>query len=82
MAELRLGEADFLRRFLEDPTGRLTLRTFFVSRANYHRGRAVEYLTNYEQANAMEQAFFANCYERGFTELESFCKEQMAKAEA
>ena len=82
MAQLSLTEAGVLKQILEDHSARIALKAFFLHRHAYHTGRAIESLTAYDQQTAMEQAFFANCYERGFSELEAFCKEQIAKAEA
>ena len=82
MADLRLNEAAFLQQILEDHGGRIALKAFFANRAAYHTGRAVSYLTSYDEKSAMEHAFFANCYGHGFSELEQFCKEQLSKAEA
>ncbi len=82
MAELRLQEAAVLKQFLEDHDGRIALKAFFHHQAAYHTGRAVQYLTSYDQKEAMENAFFANAYERGFSELEQFCAEQLSKASA
>jgi hypothetical protein len=81
MADLRLSEAGILRQFLDDHSGRIALKAFFANRAAYHTGRAVSYLTSYDEKNAMEHAFFANCFSQGFSDLEQFCKEQLAKAE-
>lgn len=82
MADLRLNEAALLKQALEDHGLRIALKAFFVNRAAYHTGRAVSYLTSYDEKAAMEHAFFANCFTQGFSELEQFCKEQLAKAEA
>lgn len=82
MAEIRLQEAAVLKQFLEDYDGRIALKAFFANRAAYHTGRAVSYLTSYNEKDAMEHAFFANCYSQGYSDLEQFCKEQLAKAEA
>jgi hypothetical protein len=82
MAELRLQEAAVLKQFLEDYDGRIALKAFFHHMAAQYTGKAVSYLTSYSQQDALENAFFANCYERGFAELEQFCKEQLTKAEA
>ena len=82
MAELRLDEVAFLKNLLEDHTARIALKAFFVHQAAFHTGRAVSYLTSYEEKSAMEHAFFANAYEQGFSALESFCAEQLKKASA
>lgn len=82
MAELRLTEAAVLRQFLEDHDGRIALKAFFQHQAAYHTGKAVQYLTAYQEKEALENAFFANAYERGFNELEQFCAEQLKQASA
>jgi hypothetical protein len=82
MADLRLSEAVVLQRFLEDYDGRIALKAFFHHMSAYHTGNAVSYLTSYDERNAMEHAFYANAFVRAFGDLEQFCKEQLAKAEA
>lgn len=82
MADLRLNEVSYLKQFLEDYSGKIALKAFFANRAAYHTGKAVSYLTSYDEKSAMEHAFFANAYAQGFNELEQFCKEQLMQAEA
>ena len=82
MAELRLQEAAVLKQFLEDYDGRIALKAFFHHVAADNTGKAISYLTSYDEKAAMEHAFVANWLARGFNELEQFCKEQLAKAEA
>lgn len=71
-----------LKQFIDSYEGRIVLKAFFAHQASYHTGRAVSYLTSYDQKEAMEHAFFANCYGQAFSDLEQFCAEQLAKAEA
>ena len=80
MADLRLSEAALLKQMLEDHGMRTVLKAFFANRASYHTGHAVSYLTSYDEKNAMEHAFFANCFTQGFNDLEQFCNEQLKKA--
>ena len=82
MAELRLNEVAVLKEILEDHTARIVLKAFFAHQSAFHTGRAEAYLTSYEEKSAMEHAFFANAYEQGFSALESFCAEQLKKAQA
>lgn len=81
MADLNLNEVAFLKeKILEDPVGRIVLKAFFAHQAAVNNGRAVSYLTSYQQQEALEHAFFANCYARAFSALEDFCRDQLRSA--
>lgn len=82
MADLRLNEAALLKQALEDHGLRIALKSFFHHAAAENTGKAISYLTSYDEKSALEHAFIANWLNRGFNELEQFCKEQLAKAEA
>jgi hypothetical protein len=82
MAELRLQEAAMLKQFLDDPEGQVVLRAFFTSEAQRSTAAAVRALLNYDEKQALEQAFYANAFQEGFGRLQQFAKEQMLKASA
>ena len=81
MADLRLNEAAFLKKFLDDPSGELAMRAFFNSLAREHTEKCVRAMLAYDQKEAQENAFFANAYQEGMTRLRQFAKEQLNAAE-
>lgn len=80
MADLRLNEARLLQQFASDPNGNLVLRAFFTTQAEYHTGKCVSYMLEYNTQLAQEHAFKANAYAEAMTALETYCKEQLNKA--
>ena len=81
MAELKEAEARILQQFLEDPNGRIALKTFFVEQAKHFEAKCRAHMVSVNMPGAQEAAFFANCYQGGFTRLEDFSREQVKKFE-
>ena len=77
MISLTLSEATILKRFLDDPDGKLAIRQFFDKQRLYHAERCKDEMLAGKEDEAKKAACFCLAYETAYLELGHFAENQL-----
>lgn len=80
MESLSLTEASVLTNFLNDPSGKQAITSFFEEQRVYFSDRCIELMLANDVENARRMACFSTCYEGIMRVLAHYASEQLRRA--